>query len=241
MTQCDILFYDYYENQIKYKQYYKIETSYNIVKQTQTRDECYNKFLECIKIKNLKQFYHYYNDYFKDKDENVINEYQFIQNLHEDNYNNDKNKYSDDIISFIDKYIEFMKIDKKSTSYNNESKIEFYNHLLIFLNMNKIFKQSANNIDFFINDFLTYPINEINKFFLKINDYFLAFFFFNSFLEVYDIFYIFQGKSLPTSELLSKINDTETIYDGIKNRINITIKLIKEEVNKNIKNYLLTS
>ena len=52
MTQCDILFYDYYENQIKYKQYYKIETSYNIVKQTQTRDECYNKFLECIKIKN---------------------------------------------------------------------------------------------------------------------------------------------------------------------------------------------
>jgi hypothetical protein len=237
MTQCDILFYDYYENQIKYKQK---EISINIVKQKQTRDECYNKFLECIKIKNLKQFYRYYNDYFKYKDENMINEYQFIQNLHEDNYYNDKNEYSDDIISFIDNYISFMKIDKDSTSYN-ESKIEFYNNFLNFLKNNKIFKDSANNIVFFIKVFLTYSIDEINKIFFKINDYFLAFFFFNSFLEVYDIFYIIQGKSLPTSELLSKINDIETTYDGIKNIINITIKLIKEEVNKNIKNYLLTS
>jgi hypothetical protein len=214
----------------------------NISHLENSRNTYYNNFLQCIKIKNLKQFYRYYNDYFKDNDENMISEYQFIQNLDEYNYDNDKDKYSDDIISFIDNYIKFMKIDKDSKSYGERRK-QLYNDTLTYIKNNRF------DIKFFIiiinNELLEF--SHIVKEIKKVSDYFTLFFLLKSLLEVYDIFKKKQGNSLFPNELnykqifirgydADKINRDSVLEE----KINKIIEFIKTEVNKNINRYLLT-
>jgi hypothetical protein len=257
MESCDEIFDKYYEN----KSYYERSRDYNEKLLSpegynirweedaqKKRDNYYNYFLKCIKIKNLQQILYNYNIHFNENKQ-IINTRTFSQNLHEDNYYNNKNEYQHDAILFIDKYNKFMKLDKKSTSYGGSRK-QLYNEFLNFLNKNEIFERSANNIDFFINKFLTYSTHEIESVLEIINDYYLAFFFFKSFLEVYDIFYQKKGIFLSsTSELITKINfglikgynaDNKNNNDVLEAKINTIIELIKKEVNKNINKYLLT-
>ena len=255
MNTCDKSFDTYYENKTKYKDILEENENLpfnnrNLNLQNEKKhesDESYNEFLKCIKIKNLEQILYYYKIHFDNININ-INTSTFIQNLHKNNYYN-KNEYRRDALLFIDHYNNFMKIDKDSTSYGGSRK-KLYNEFLNFLNNNDIFKKENNNIDFFINSFTNSFTNYSNdQILVMINDYYLAFFFFKSFLEVYDIFNEKKGNFLLPGELKTKHNlilvkgynaDEKIKKNNLEQKINEIITVIKKEVIKNINRYLLT-